>query len=74
MKIPTLDSFNPRLVQLRKKKNGLHVEIQNRKAECAVVRARMQKTPDPGNEHEVRLREILGEAPVNVRLPDANRL
>jgi hypothetical protein len=74
LKIPPLDSYSPRLVQLRAKKNELHVEIQNRKAECAIIRARMQKTPDPGNEHESRLRKILGEEPVTVRLPDADRL
>jgi hypothetical protein len=74
LKIPPLDSYSPRLVQLRAKKSDLHVESQNKKADCAVIRARMQKTPDPGNEHESRLRKILGEEPVTVRLPDADRL
>jgi hypothetical protein len=74
LKIPSLDTFSPRLKTLRSKRADIHIEIQNKRTECAVIRARMQKTPDPGNEHEVRLRKILGEEPVNVRLPDADRL
>jgi hypothetical protein len=74
LKIPPLDSFSPRLATLRSKRAELYVESQNKKAECAIIRARMQKTPDPGNENESRLRKILGEEPVTVRLPDADRL
>jgi hypothetical protein len=74
LKIPSLDTFSPRLKTLRSKRADIHIEIQNKRTECAVIRARMQKTPDPGNEHDVRLRKILGEEPVTVRLPDADRL
>jgi hypothetical protein len=50
--IPSLDSFSVKLQQLRAKKAELHVEIAKKKAECAVIRARMQKvwsTPEAPN-------------------------
>jgi hypothetical protein len=74
MKLPTLDSFSTRMPALRVKQAELHVEINKRKASCAVIRARMQEAPNPGNEHEVRLRKLLGEEPVAVTLPDAQQL
>jgi hypothetical protein len=72
--IPPLESFSPRLKLLRAKKAELHVEITTLKAECAVIRARMQDSPSPGNESENRLREILGETPVVASLPDPEQL
>jgi hypothetical protein len=60
--IPPLDSFSPRLVQLRAKKAELHVEIAKRKAECALIRERMQRNAsDPGNAQEQRVRQLIGE-------------
>jgi vacuolar-type H+-ATPase subunit D/Vma8 len=62
MRLPTLDSFSPRLKLLRAKKAELHVEITTLKAECAILRARMQKgTADPGNSQEYRARQLLGD-------------
>jgi hypothetical protein len=62
MKIPTLDSFSPRLVQLRAKKAELDVEISQRKAECARIRERMNKGAcDPGNAQQHRARQLIGE-------------
>jgi hypothetical protein len=45
-----------------------------RKAACAIIRERMQKTPDLGNENESRLRKLLGEEPVTISPPDTQRL
>jgi hypothetical protein len=74
MKIPPLDSFSPRLPMLRGKKAELHVNISDLKAQCSVIRARMQDSPSPGTESENRLRQILGEKPVVVSLPDPEQL
>jgi hypothetical protein len=74
MKLPTLDSFSPRRSVLRSKRAELFVNINNLKSQCAVIRARMQDSPSPGNLHENRLRQILGEAPVVVSLPDPEQL
>jgi hypothetical protein len=74
MNLPTLDSLSPRRAQLRAKKAQLHVNISDLKSQCAVIRARMQDSPSPGNEHENRLRQILGETPMVVSLPDPDQL
>jgi chromosome segregation ATPase len=74
LKLPSLDSFSTRLPQLRQKQAEFHVEITNIKSQCAIIRARMQKSPNPGNEHEIRLRELLGETPVAVSLADPEQL
>jgi hypothetical protein len=74
MNLPTLDSLSPRRAQLRAKKAQLHVNISDLKSQCAVIRARMQDSPSPGNEHERRLSEILGEKPVVASLPDPEQL
>ena len=42
MNLPTLDSLSPRRAQLRAKKAQLHVNINDLKSQCAVIRARMQ--------------------------------
>jgi hypothetical protein len=60
--IPPLDSFSPRLVQLRAKKAELHVEIAKRKAACALIRERLNKNAtDPGNAQQERARQLIGE-------------
>jgi hypothetical protein len=74
LKIPQLDSFAPRLGLLRSKRAELFVSINDLKSKCAVIRARMQGSPSPGNEHENRLRQILGETPTVVSLPDPDQL
>jgi hypothetical protein len=62
MKLPTLESFSPRLQMLRAKKAELHVEITKKKAECAVIRARMhQGMVDPGTAQQHRARQLIGE-------------
>jgi hypothetical protein len=61
MKLATLDSFSPRLQQLRAKKAELHVEIAKRKAECALIRERIQKGMiDPGSAQQHRARQLIG--------------
>jgi hypothetical protein len=61
-KLPTLESFSPKLTQLRAKKAELHVEIAKKKAECAVIRARMQKgIVDPGSAQQYRARQLIGD-------------
>jgi hypothetical protein len=72
--IPPLDSFSASLPRLKQKKAELHVDISNLKSQCAIIRARMQDSPRAGNEHEIRVREILGETPVAVSLPDPDQL
>jgi division protein CdvB (Snf7/Vps24/ESCRT-III family) len=74
LKLQPFDSFSARLPQLKQKKAEIHVKITNIKSQCAVIRARMQDSPSPGNEHEIRLREILGETPVAMSLPDPDQL
>jgi hypothetical protein len=74
LKIPSLDSYSTRLPQLRQKRAGLLVSASSLKSQCAVIRDRMQDSPSPGNESENRLREILGETPVVVSLPDPAQL
>jgi hypothetical protein len=60
--IPPLDSFSTLLPALRKKKAELHVEISKRKAECAVIRARLNEGAlDPGNAQQIRARQLIGE-------------
>jgi hypothetical protein len=60
--IPPLDSFSDTLQTLRTKKASIQVEIAKRKAECAIIRARMQKgAGDPGNSQQLRARQLLGE-------------
>ena len=62
MKIPRLDSFSTTLPALRAKKAALHVEISKRKAECAVIRARLNAgAADPGNAQQIRARQLIGE-------------
>jgi len=62
MKIPPLDSFSTTLPALRAKKAALHVEISKRKAECAVIRARLNAgAADPGNAQQIRARQLIGE-------------
>ena len=61
-RIPPLDSFSELLPTLRSKKIELDVEIAKRKAECATIRAQMNKGAlDPGNAAQVRARQLLGE-------------
>jgi hypothetical protein len=60
--IPPLDSFSETLPKLRAKKAELNVEISTLKAECAVIRARLNAgATDPGNAQQVRARQLLGE-------------
>jgi hypothetical protein len=60
--IPPLDTFSTLLPALRKKRAELHVEISTLKAECAVIRARLNAgATDPGNAQQVRARQLLGE-------------
>jgi hypothetical protein len=62
MKLPTLESFSPRLQMLRSKKAELHVEIAKKKAECAIIRQRMhQGMVDPGTAQQHRARQLIGE-------------
>jgi hypothetical protein len=74
LKHQPLDSFSTRLVQLRQKRAERHVIISNLKSQCAVIVARLQDAPNPGNEREIRLREILGEPPIAVSLSDPDQL
>jgi hypothetical protein len=69
-----LDSYSTRLVQLRQKRAERHVIISNLKSQCAVIVARLQDAPNPGNEREIRLREILGEPPIAASLSDQDQL
>jgi hypothetical protein len=74
VKIPPLDTFSLRLPKLRAKRAELHVEKTRKTAECAVLVARMQDAPDPGNAHARRVAEILDEKPVAVELPATDQL
>jgi hypothetical protein len=74
LKIPALESFSPRLQTLRSKRAELQIAISQGKAECAVIRARLQDAPNAGNESEVRIRKILGETPVETTISDPDRL
>jgi hypothetical protein len=68
------DSYSTRLPQLRAKLAELHVENTQDKAQCAVIRQRMAQAPDPGNERERRVAEILGGRSTAVELPDSDKL
>jgi hypothetical protein len=70
--VKQLDS--PRLSTVRAKMAELQVEKARLKADGAVIRSRIQNAPHPGNEHERRVKEILGETPVAVELSDADQL
>ena len=60
--ISPLDSFSTTLPALLAKKAELHVEISKRKAECAVIRARLNEgARDPGNAQQVRARQLIGD-------------
>jgi hypothetical protein len=62
MKIPNLETFSPRLVALREKRARLHIDISKRKAECAIIRERMQKSAlNPGNAQEQRAMRLIGD-------------
>jgi hypothetical protein len=62
MKIARLETFSTRLVALREKRAQLHVEISKRKAECAIIRERMQKSAlNPGNAQEQRAMRLIGD-------------
>jgi hypothetical protein len=74
LKISSLESFSPRLQTLRTKRGELHVENTRDKAQCAIIRQRMAEAPDPGNAHERRVAQILGDKPVAVELSDGDQL
>jgi hypothetical protein len=74
LKIPPLDSFAPRRSALRAKTAELHVENAQDIAQCAIIRQRMAEAPDPGNEYQRRVAEILGEKPIAGKLADADQL
>jgi len=75
MKPLTLESFSSRLAELRAKRAALYVDITNKKAECAEIRARMTNEPSAGNAQEVRVRQLLGNGTAKaVVLPDPQRL
>jgi hypothetical protein len=74
MKIPPLDSYSTRLPQLRQNRADLLVSISGLKSQCAIIRARLQDSPNPGNEVDRRLSAILGEIPAVVSLPDHKQL
>jgi hypothetical protein len=74
MKILPLDSYSPRIPLLRAKRAELHVEKAQKIAECAIIRQRTAEEPNPGNAHDRRVAEILGEKPVAVSLPDTDKL
>jgi hypothetical protein len=69
-----LDTYSPPLPPLRAKRAELYVEKTRKIAECAVITARAQEAPDPGNAHERRVAQILGGNPVAVELPDVDQL
>jgi hypothetical protein len=70
----TIDSYSARLPTLRTKQAELHVENAQNIAQCAIIRQRMAEATDPGNEHQRRVAEILGEKPVAGKLADADQL
>jgi len=74
MKIPTLTELHPRIGELESKRNALQIEKNAKVAEAAIVRARIQNAPSPGNAAENRVRAILGEAPLPDAAPDMLQL
>ena len=52
--IPSLRSLSPHLVALEEKRAELLAEITPRRAECAVIRARLRTAPSAGNESAPR--------------------
>jgi hypothetical protein len=74
LKIPKPDEVSPRLSQLRTKQSTLQVEATAKRAEAAIIRARIQNAPSNGNAAENRVRAILGEAPIPDSAPDMPRL
>jgi hypothetical protein len=72
--IPSLRSLSPHLVALEEKRAELLAEITPRRAECAVIRARLRTAPSAGNESENRLAALLGGSPAPVIQPDEARL
>jgi hypothetical protein len=76
MKQPNLESFSDKLPLLRSERNKRTVEIQRLKTECIDLRVKLQSgnAPNPGNAEEVRLRKLMGKEPIQLVLPDRERL
>jgi hypothetical protein len=67
--MPALESFSTQLLKLRAKQAELWVEINKRKAECAIIRERLQKgESDTGNAQQLRVQQILGGSPVTTAI------
>jgi hypothetical protein len=65
MKKHNLDEFSTQRPLLRAKRAELHTEITKRKAECALIRERIQKDAiERGNDHENRVNALLGRPTV----------
>jgi hypothetical protein len=71
----SLDSFSTSLPLLRAKKAEFQVDIGKLKAECAVIRERIQRCAiDPGNDHSNRVNKLLGRPTMPVVDSDEVRL
>jgi hypothetical protein len=74
IRIPTPTELHPRLSELENKRNNLHADKTAKIAEAAIIRARIQESPNNGNAAQNRVREILGEVPLPETAPDMARL
>lgn len=74
MKISTPAEVNPRLAELEAKRNSLQAQRTAKVAEAALMRARIQESPNAGNAAENKVRAILGEPLLPAAAPDMQRL
>jgi hypothetical protein len=71
----SLDSYSPKLPQLRLKRAELFATAAKHRAECAEIRARLQNAPSAGNGQENRVLALLGETSQKSTTPsDTERL
>jgi hypothetical protein len=72
--IPKPADLHPVITEKVNKRNIIQAKATAMKAECAMLRARLQNAPSNGNASDNRVREILGEAPLADTAPDVVRL
>jgi hypothetical protein len=74
MNFPKPADLHPVIIEKEFRRNKLHTTQIAMKADCAMLRARLQTAPSTGNANDNRVRQILGEAPLAETAPDKERL
>jgi hypothetical protein len=72
--IPKPEDLHPVITEKLKKLNAIQAKAAAMKADCAIIRARMQHAPSQGNAADNRVRAALGEPLLADTAPDMDLL